>query len=187
MMTAVVSVLDVPSLDQRAGFTGGKKTIEAHDAIMNRLGSMNTVEVGGMPSRSLPLAFPFSVSAWNLERCLFVEECVAHLAGSEPAVVLLSEMDNGMARTAQRHTTADLADIFGMTYAYGVEFLEMGLGSATERDFCVDTFNEKGFHGNGLMSSVPIRDAFMIRLWGSGSGAMMPTSHASASAAPSAA
>ena len=53
-----------------------------------------------------------------------------------------------------------------MAYAYGVEFLEMGLGSDTERSFCIDSFNEKGFHGNGLMSSVPIARPFMIRLWG---------------------
>ena len=81
-------------------------------------------------------------------------------------MVLLSETDDGMARTAQRHTTADLADTLGMAYAYGVEFLEIGLGSDTERDFCVDPFNKKGLHGNGLISSVPITKPFMIRLWG---------------------
>jgi endonuclease/exonuclease/phosphatase family metal-dependent hydrolase len=165
MITATVSALDVPSLDERAGMVG-EKTPEAHDAIMGRLGAMNTIEVGGSPSRSLPLAFPFNVSAWNLERCLFVEDSAAHLASSEPAVVLLSEMDDGMARTAQRHTTADLAAALHMAYAYGVEFLEIGLGSDTERDFCRDTFNEKGFHGNGMACSVPIAQPFMIRLWG---------------------
>jgi len=166
MISATVSALEAPSLSERAGLIGANRDIAAHDALMNGLFGMNAVEVGGLPSRSLPLAFPFAVSAWNLERCLFVEESAAHLASSEPDLVLLSEMDSGMARTGQRHTTADLAGILRMAYAYGVEFVEMGLGSATERDFCLDDFNEKGFHGNGLMSSAPLRDAFMIRLWG---------------------
>lgn len=165
MIRAAVSALDVISLEERAQLVG-PKTVEAHDAIMSRLGAMGTVETGGSPSRTLPLAFPFNVSAWNLERCLFVEDSAAHVEKSEPAVVLLSEMDNGMARTAQRHTTADLASAMRMAYAYGVEFLEMGLGSDTERGFCRDSINEKGFHGNGLVSSVPIEQPFMIRLLG---------------------
>jgi endonuclease/exonuclease/phosphatase family metal-dependent hydrolase len=165
MITATVSTLDVTPIAERATFTG-EKTVEAHDRIMNRLGAMNSVEIGGSPSRTLPLTFPFNVSAWNLERCLFVEDSASHLANSEPALVLLSEMDNGMARTAQRNTTADLTTALGMTYAYGVEFVEIGLGSDTERDFCVDQSNERGFHGNGMVSATPIADPFMIRLWG---------------------
>jgi endonuclease/exonuclease/phosphatase family metal-dependent hydrolase len=166
MITATVSALDALSLEERSTFIGGGTSIAAHDAIMNRVGAMNTVETGGSPSRRRPLAFPFNVSAWNLERCLFVEDSAAHLAKSEPAVVLLTEMDNGMARTGQRHTTADLAAAMNMTYVYGVEFLEMGLGSDTERDFCVDRFNDKGFHGNGVVSSVPLDICFMVRLRG---------------------
>ncbi len=166
MIRATVSTLDAVSLDERAGLADGGKTIEAHDAIMSRLGAMNMIETGGSPSRTLPLAFPFKVSAWNLERCLFVEDSAAHLAANDPAIVLLSEMDNGMARTAQRHTTAELAAAMNMAYLYGVEFLEMGLGSDTERGFCRDSFNEKGFHGNGLISSVPVAHPFMVRLWG---------------------
>jgi len=32
-----------------------------------------------------------------------------------------------------------------MAYAFGVEFLELGLGSDTEREFCTDLQNEKAF------------------------------------------
>jgi len=165
MIAATASHLDIVPLAERATLAG-EKTIEAHDAIMTRLGAMNTVETGGAPQRTLPLVFPFHVSSWNLERCLFVEDSAAHLGPDQPAVVLLSEMDDGMARTGQRHTTADLAATMGMTYAYGVEFMEMGLGSDTERSFCRDPFNVKGFHGNGLLSAVPLERPFMIRLWG---------------------
>ncbi len=127
---------------------------------------MNSIEVGGAPSSTMPLALPFTVAAWNLERCLFPPESAAHLAATQAPVVLLSEMDNGMARTGQRHPTAEVADRLGMHYAYGIEFIELGLGSDTEREFCEDDFNAKGFHGNALMASVPLSRPFMLRLWG---------------------
>ena len=142
------------------------RTIAAHDAAMAARPEMNSIEVGGAPSSIAPLAFPFTVAAWNLERCLFAKESAAHLAATRAPVVLLSEMDNGMARTGQRHPTAEVAAILGMQYAYGIEFIEMGLGSDTERAFCEDDFNARGFHGNALLASVPLGRPFMLRLWG---------------------
>lgn len=142
------------------------RTIAAHDAPMAARPEMNSVEVGAAPSSTAPLAFPFTVAAWNLERCLFAPESAAHLAATKAPVVLLSEMDNGMARTGQRHPTAEVAAILGMQYAYGIEFIEMGLGSDTERAFCEDDFNARGFHGNALLASVPLGRPFMLRLWG---------------------
>lgn len=78
--------------------------------------------------------------------------------------MLLSEVDNGMARTAQRHTTKDMATRLNMAYAYGVEFHELDLGGPTERAFCKDDFNARGWHGNGILSSVPFEKTALIRL-----------------------
>lgn len=102
--------------------------------------------------------------AWNLERCLFPEDSAEHLTQHAPDVVLLSEMDHGMARTKQRHTTAAMAEALGMHYAYGVEFYEIGLGGPTERHFCDDDFNALGWHGNAILSKVPFERVTMIRL-----------------------
>lgn len=166
MIEKTVSILTVPSQETRAGFTRIERSIAAHDTAMAALPEMNSIEIGGEPSSSVPLAFPFTVAAWNLERCLFAPESAAHLAATGAPVVLLSEMDNGMARTGQRHPTAEVATTLQMQYAYGVEFIELGLGSDTELEFCTDDFNAKGFHGNALMAAVPLRQPFMIRLWG---------------------
>lgn len=166
MIETIVPALSVPSQETRAGFATIERTIAAHDAAMAARPEMNSIEVGGTPSSIAPLAFPFTVAAWNLERCLFAAESAAHLAATQAPVVLLSEMDNGMARTGQRHPTAEVAASLGMQYAYGVEFIELGLGSDTEREFCKDDFNEKGFHGNALMAAVPLGRPFMLRLWG---------------------
>ncbi|OCP07538.1 MULTISPECIES: endonuclease [unclassified Ensifer] len=166
MIRETVAQLTVPAPEIRAGFAGVVRTIVAHDAAMAARPEMNSIEVGGVPASTAPLAFPFTVAAWNLERCLFARESAAHLAATDAPLVLLSEMDNGMARTGQRHPTAEVAAALGMHYAYGIEFIELGLGSDTEREFCEDDFNAKGFHGNALMASVPLNRPFMLRLWG---------------------
>lgn len=166
MIHACVDTLDVPSLEERQSIAQLDKTIAAHDDKLVSMVCMTTIETGGKAQASEPLAFPFNVSAWNLERCLFPSESAAKMQAEKPAVVLLSELDNGMARTGQKNTMAELAQHMKMTYAYGIEFIELGLGSEIEHQFCEDDFNEKGFHGNGLMASVPLQRVFLQRLAG---------------------
>lgn len=166
MIRTQVAVLDVPSHEERQSITQLDKTMAAHDAKLVSMECMTRVETGGQAASTAPLAFPFNVTAWNLERCLFPEESAAKMLAEKPAVALLTEMDNGMARTAQKNMTAEVARHMDMEYAYGVEFIELGLGSEIEHSFCKDDFNEKGFHGNALMSSVPMQRIFVQRLAG---------------------
>jgi endonuclease/exonuclease/phosphatase family metal-dependent hydrolase len=147
-------------------FAESGRSRDLHENLLHTVPAMNAVELAGQPSGSGPLAFPFTVAAWNLERCLFPQASAAHLAATGASVVLLSEMDDGMARTAQRNTTAEVARERAMNYAYGVEFIELGLGSETEREFCEDDFNARGLHGNALMAATPLTRPFLIRLWG---------------------
>lgn len=166
VIRATTPTLTPPPSDIRAQFEATDGSIEAHDRLMAGLPSMVAVETGGKTPHREPLAFPVRVAAWNVERCLFVEDSVEKLSGETVDLVLVSEMDCGMARSGQRHTTAELADQLGMAYAYGVEFIEMGLGSPTEREFCRDDHNQQGFHGNGLLSKNGLSSPFIVRLWG---------------------
>ena len=166
MITQNTDRLEAVPQDVFRDFAGSGRSRDLHENFLHALPTLNEVEVGGSPSKSGPLAFPFTVAAWNLERCLFPEASAAHVAATGAAVVLLSEMDDGMARTAQRNTTAELTRALSMQYAYGVEFIELGLGSETEREFCKQDFNARGLHGNALMSAVPLTQPFLVRLWG---------------------
>lgn len=166
MITETTDRLALVSQDTREAFAASDKTVGAHDALMDSLPAMNALEAAGAPSASGPLAFPFTVAAWNLERCLFPEPSAAHLAATDAAVVLLCEMDDGMARTGQRHTTAEVAGELSMHYAYGVEFVELGLGPEVEREYRTDNFNARGLHGNGILSRTPLVRPFLVRLWG---------------------
>ena len=166
MIRTTVDRLAAPSREDRAAIATLEKSIAAHDGRMADLACMNAMETGGRAERAEPLPFPFTVAAWNLERCLFPKPSAEHLGMTGAEIVLLSEMDDGMARTRQTNTTAALADELGMAYLYGVEFIELGLGSETELEFCKDDFNSRGLHGNGLLSTVPLHQPFLLRLAG---------------------
>lgn len=164
MITETVAELAALSLADRAAIAALPRTVAAHDAHMAGLPCMNSVELG-RANTSQPLSFPLVVAAWNLERCLFPAESADRIATTGAQIVLLSEMDKGMARTGQRHTTAEVAGHLDMAFAYGVEFLELGLGSETERAFCTDPENALGFHGNAILAATALQP-FLIRLQG---------------------
>ncbi|MDZ7600506.1 MAG: endonuclease/exonuclease/phosphatase family protein [Hoeflea sp.] len=149
--------------DQRQAILAAPRTTEAHRSFMADIAAMSLVETGGAPTETTVPQI-FTVAAWNIERCLFPEKSADLLARQAPDVVLLTEVDCGMARTAQRHPTAEIATALGMHYAYGVEFFELGLGGETERPYCVDDHNETGWHGNAVLSRAQPVATALIRL-----------------------
>lgn len=163
MITDVVDVLPCVTDTQRRDILTTPRTAEAHRALLASLPAMNALQLGGEASAT-ELPAQFTVAAWNVERCLFPEETASHLKQVAPDIVLLSEVDHGMARTAQRHTTEEMARALGMVHSFGVEFHELDLGGDTERAFCTDDFNERGWHGNAILSSVPFERTALIRL-----------------------
>ncbi len=148
---------------QKAAILSSCRTSDAHRALLASTPAMNAVQIGGTASGDL-LPATLTLVAWNVERCLFPEDTAAHLAPLAPDIVLLSEVDHGMARTGQRHTTEAVAEALGMSYAFGVEFFELDLGGPTERSFCEDDFNALGWHGNAVLSRVPLNRVAMVRL-----------------------
>lgn len=162
-MTDIVRELPRVTAAERKRILAAPRTPEANARLMAAIPAMTALEQGGAPSaQRLPQSF--TVAAWNVERCLFPAESAAHLADQTPSVVLLSEMDSGMARTSQRNTSAEMAAGLNMAYAYGVEFYELGLGGDTERAFCSDSFNVAGWHGNAILSAAPFERLALFRL-----------------------
>ncbi|UWR22600.1 endonuclease/exonuclease/phosphatase family protein [Sulfitobacter sp. S190] len=158
-----VAVLPPVTPDQHAAIQAAPRTAAAHRALMDDITAFGCVQLGGEATQGV-LPADLSVVAWNVERLLFAEESAAHLAGAAPDIVLLSEVDHGMARTQQMHTTERMAAAMGMAYAYGVEFHELDLGGPTERPLCVDDFNALGWHGNAILSKVPFARTALVRL-----------------------
>lgn len=162
-MTQILNQLRPVSGAQLQQITIAPRTAEAHNRLMQDIEAMQVLEQGGQGT--LP-ALPnrFHVAAWNVERGIDPFRIATALRAHGPSVLLLSEVDNGMSRTGQRHVAADIAAELGMHYLYGVEFLELGLGKGRERVRCRDDFNKLGFHGNAVLSSAPISRACLLRL-----------------------
>jgi len=164
-MTQTKILPELPSVSDQVKqeILQAKRDEENHRLLMGKLEAMHILEGDlNKADHILPASFP--VLSWNLERCLFPEKSAELMSVHKPAVILLSEMDSGMARTKQVNTTRKLAELMGMNYLYGLEFFEMGLGSERELDFCEDDFNQTGWHGNAILTSAPIKEAKLIRL-----------------------
>ncbi|MDC9823490.1 endonuclease [Devosia sp. ZB163] len=160
---AQTAPLNGPSQVERDRLAALERTEANHASAMAGLACLQRVEA---PATVLaePLSFPLTVAAWNLERCYNVEKSADMLGREGAELVLLSEVDNGMARTKQRHTSRDIATRLDMAHAFGVEFLELELGADVELAFCEDDFNLHGFHGNALLARAALQSPAMIRL-----------------------
>jgi endonuclease/exonuclease/phosphatase family metal-dependent hydrolase len=107
---------------------------------------------------------PGGIAFWNAERGKFLDASAKLLRGLDAAAYLLCELDLGMARSGQAHTARELAQRLGAGYAFGVEFLELGLGDAFERSWHAGEINEAGLHGAAILSAFPLERPALIRL-----------------------
>jgi endonuclease/exonuclease/phosphatase family metal-dependent hydrolase len=134
-----------------------------HARLQAVLPALHAVEVAPAPSAGAPLR-EARVVAWNAERGGAVEGAVALLRSAAADAALLSELDLGMARSGQIHAARELAGGLGMGFAFGVEFVELGLGNAEERARCAGRLNRVGYHGNAIASAYALERPALVRL-----------------------
>jgi len=104
------------------------------------------------------------IAAWNAERLKFIDESFSIFSKHNPDIILLSEIDIGMARSGNKDTIRELASMMEMDYVYGVEFIELGHGDHLETLKFGNQNNDIGYHGNAIMSRFQLKDPFMLRL-----------------------
>ena len=160
LYASVVSALAVPSRRQRAELAVHRA--EKHAELLAGL-DLNRVEVRS-PPRAEPLGARALAVAWNLQRGKRLNVSAELLEQTGAEVMLLSELDWGMARSGQHHTAAALADRLGCGYGYAVEYLELGLGDDDERERYAGQPNEVGYHGNAILSRAPLFRPALVRL-----------------------
>jgi endonuclease/exonuclease/phosphatase family metal-dependent hydrolase len=104
-----------------------------------------------------PLGQSVRVAAWNIQRGRRFDALLAALR-DEPTlaaadVLLLAEVDCGMARSANRHVARELASALGMSYAFGVSYLvlEDDWGESVD-----GVANERALAGVAVLSRAPI-------------------------------
>ncbi|MDQ1559791.1 MAG: hypothetical protein QOD32_2851 [Pyrinomonadaceae bacterium] len=105
-------------------------------------------------------------TAWNIERGKQLDGIIRalrdHPVLRASDVLLLTELDYGMARTANAHVVREIALALGMNYAFAPCYLALNKGSGVEAD--VEGENERALHGNALLSRYPLRRVHAVSL-----------------------
>ncbi|MDQ7249087.1 endonuclease/exonuclease/phosphatase family protein [Dongia sedimenti] len=163
IFSSTTAALPAPGHAEITAALTAEPTQAEHDRIARGVTALTAIEYRppetfAAPRRTLRLA------AWNAERLKYGAASAALLAPLDLDIILLSETDIGMARSGNRHTTADLAAALDLGYAYGVEFVELGLGDVREREWHKGQRNHAGLHGNAILSRLPLHELALIRL-----------------------
>jgi endonuclease/exonuclease/phosphatase family metal-dependent hydrolase len=160
---ASVAALPRVSPEARAAMCALAPTRDTYRRLLGEVEGLALVETGGAPARAEPPA-RIRIGYWNIERFARFEPALDLIRAEGFDVLLLGEVDIGMARSGQRHALREAAALLGMSYAFGAEFLELGLGDETERRLFAGEENEAGWHGNAILSALPLRAPALIRL-----------------------
>jgi endonuclease/exonuclease/phosphatase family metal-dependent hydrolase len=167
-VTRIVSSLDLPPAELRDALNAGPTSLDAFHAAFARIPCLDQIEQRA-PSSPDPASIDSArILFWNAERLKFPAPSAEMIARANPDAAILCELDLGMARTGNRHVTADLADALGAGYVYAVEFVELDLGDARERRWFAGERNRDGLHGAGFVSARPLLDPRLVRLETSG-------------------
>jgi endonuclease/exonuclease/phosphatase family metal-dependent hydrolase len=133
-----------------------------HRKLLEEVEALRLLEAGGGVADARP--GPLRIAYWNVQRFHHFDACCAVIRKMAPDVLLLGEIDIGMARTEQRHCLREAAAALGANYVFGTEFLELGLGDEEERRRHAGSRNDSGFHGNGILSGLRLESPALIRL-----------------------
>lgn len=105
-------------------------------------------------------------TAWNIERgsrlAGVVEVLGAHPTLAESDVLLLTELDYGMARSGNRHVAREIAQRLGWSYAFAPCYVNLAKGSGLESEAAGE--NREALHGNAVLSRYPLARAHSIAL-----------------------
>lgn len=162
--TQIVDHLTPVSAALRAALLCGPFTPQGHDAQFDKLPVLREIERSGPAPRRGALDGAAKLIFWNVERLRHLNAIAGILQTHSPDVVLLSEVDRGMARTANSDRVAMLSGQLDMGFLYAVEFVELGLGDVHEQRDHAGEVNSEGLHGAVILSDLTLETPALIRL-----------------------
>lgn len=108
----------------------------------------------------------FRAVSWNIERGIHLDAIIrtlqTHPDLRNADLYFLTELDFGMARSANRDVPGEIARALAVHGAFAPCYLNLDRGSGLEQLATAE--NSYGIHGNALFSRWPIRDAAAVRL-----------------------
>ncbi|HEX8847498.1 MAG TPA: endonuclease/exonuclease/phosphatase family protein [Pyrinomonadaceae bacterium] len=159
-----------PELEQYASteaLTSSPLYARLRPEIERVLNSVEQEDFAEAAALEQPLRRPFiRATAWNIERGLRLDSIIRvfkeHPVLSESDVLLLTELDYGMARTENRHVPRELAEALGLNYAFAPCYINLNKGSGLEVHTSGE--NTQALHGNALFSRYPLHHAHSLAL-----------------------
>lgn len=107
-----------------------------------------------------------SALAWNIERGIVFDGIVSALRDHEGLrhkdVLLLTELDHGMARSSNRFVAKEIASALGLNYAFAPVYIALQKGSGVEAEAKGD--NTRSIHGLSMFSKWPMRNIRAVPL-----------------------
>lgn len=104
--------------------------------------------------------------AWNIERGNIFEGIADALQNHEDLknkdVLLLTELDYGMARSRNRFVAKELAERLGLNYAFAPVYVALQKGSGVESE--MEGENTRSIHGLAMFSKWPMRNVHAVPL-----------------------
>src|SRR5262249_6639656 len=104
--------------------------------------------------------------AWNIERGIRLDGVIRffqeHPSLANADVLLLSELDWGMARTQNRFVARELASALRINYAFAPCYVALTKGAGLEKQAGGE--NEESLHGNALFSRFPMHRVHSLAL-----------------------
>jgi endonuclease/exonuclease/phosphatase family metal-dependent hydrolase len=160
----VVDRLTEVPLAQRNAILVGPKDHATHTRLFDEIEAFRQIEAGGAAARRAGIPGAARVMFWNTERLRALDGIEATVLAEQADICLLSEVDRGMARSGNLDCLAAFAARMGWGYLYGLEVVELGLGSPKEVDALAGQSNTLGFHGGALATDVDLRRPFLCRI-----------------------
>ncbi len=104
--------------------------------------------------------------AWNIERgCIFdgiIDVLKNHNDLNNKDLLLLTELDYGMARSGNRFVAQEIAKELKLNYAFAPVYIALQKGSGVESE--MEGENTKSIHGLAMFSRFPMKNAHAIPL-----------------------
>jgi len=118
------------------------------------------------PQSQIPNPKSIRALAWNIERGNIFEGIVDALTNhdqlKEKDVLLLTELDYGMARSGNRFVAQEIAQRLNLNYAFAPVYVALQKGSGVESESEGD--NTKSIHGLATFSKWPVKNVHAIPL-----------------------
>jgi endonuclease/exonuclease/phosphatase family metal-dependent hydrolase len=107
-----------------------------------------------------------SVAAWNIERGIMLDGIIEalknHDALKDKDLLLLTELDYGMARSGNRFVAREIARALNLNYAFAPVYIALQKGSGVESD--IEGENTRSLHGLAMFSKFPLNNVHTVAL-----------------------